>query len=89
MKVKEDYYFESAEKTILSQLSSEDNGKFIQMVAKESENIKEKDYALHDLIYLQLDLAKQAKDRKKYDQLCEKFIKIVGEEQKDEFDSKE
>jgi len=89
LNVKEDYYFESAEKTILTDLSLTDKEKFIHLVEKESENIKEKDYALHDLIYFQLDLAKERKDRKRYDQLCEKFIKIVGEEQKEEFDSTE
>ena len=89
LKVKEDYYFESVEKTILIELSSKDKEKFIHLIEKESENIKEKDYALHDLIYFQLDLAKEKKDRERYNQLCERFIKIVGEEQKKEFDSAE
>jgi len=85
LKVKEDYYFESADKTILSELSSKDKLEFIRLVEKKSEN----DYAMHDLIYFQLDLAKETKDRKKYDLLCKKFIKIVGPEQKEEFDSEE
>jgi hypothetical protein len=89
LKIKEDYYFESADKIILGELSSEDKLKFVRLVEKESESIKEKDYAMHDLIYLQLDLAKEMKDRKKYHLLCEKFIKIVGLEQKEEFDSAE
>ncbi len=89
LRIKEDYYFKSAEKTILDELSSEDKTKFVESVQKESENVKEEDYAMHDLIYFQLDLAKEGKDRKKYNQLCEKFIKIVGPEQKEEFGSKE
>jgi hypothetical protein len=44
---------------------------------------------MHDLIYFQLDLAKEEKDMKKYNKLCEKYMKIVGPEQKEEFDSKE
>jgi hypothetical protein len=89
LRIKEDYYFESAEKTILAELSPDDKERFIHLIEKESENIKEKDYTLHDLIYSRLDLAKEKKDRKRYNQLCEKFIKIVGEEQKKEFDSAE
>lgn len=89
LKIKEDYYFESAEKTILEELSNDEKLAFITKVEKESETIKEKDYALHDLIYLQLDLAKTKKDSKKYIQLCEKYIQIVGPEQKDEYDSQE
>ncbi len=89
LRIKGDYYFKSAEKTILNELPSEDKMKFIELVQKESEKVKEKDYAMHDLIYFQLDLTKEEKDRKKYNQLCDKFIKIVGPEQKEEFDSKE
>ncbi|MFH0870189.1 MAG: hypothetical protein V1866_03975 [archaeon] len=89
LKITEDSYFGSADKTILSELSSEDKLDFARLVEKESKNVKEKDYAMHDLIYFQLDLAKEEKDRKKYRQLCEKFIKIVGPEQKEEFDSAE
>lgn len=89
LKIKEDYYFESAEKTILGELSPDEKLAFMKKVEKESETVKEKDYALHDLIYLQLNLAKAKKDRKKYLQLCEQFIKIVGPEQKEEYDSDE
>jgi hypothetical protein len=89
LKIKDDSYFESVEKIILKELSSEDKLEFIRLVEKESENIKEDDYEMHDLIYLQLDLAKEKKDCKTYLQLCVKFIKIVGSEQKDEFDSED
>ena len=89
LKIKEDSYFKSADEIMLNELSSEDKLKFVRLVEKESENIKENDYAMHDLIYFQLDLAKEVKDRKKYDLLCEKFMKIVGSEQKEEFDSEE
>jgi hypothetical protein len=89
LKIKEDYYFESADKMMLNELSYEAKLKFVGLIEKESENVKENDYAMHDLIYFQLDLAKEAKDRKKYDLLCKKFIEIVGSEQIEEFDSEE
>jgi hypothetical protein len=89
LRIKEDYYFESAEKIMLDELSPENKLKFTELVHKKSEKVKEKDYAMHDLIYFQLDLAKEEKDMKKYNKLCEKYMKIVGPEQKEEFDSKE
>jgi hypothetical protein len=85
LKIKEDYYFESAEKNILSELSPENRERFMRLVEKESEKVKENDYELHDLIFFQLYYAKQKKDRKRYFQLCEKYIKIVGEDPKSEF----
>jgi hypothetical protein len=87
LRAKEEYYFASADKTIQDELSSKDNVEFIALVVKESENVKEREYAMYDLVYFQLDLAKKEKDRKKYIRLCEKFEKIVGPEQKEEFDS--
>jgi hypothetical protein len=87
LKVKNDYYYESAEKTILEVLPYKEKLAFIKKVEKKSKNVTERDYAFHDLIYLQLDIAKQKKDKKKYISLCQKFIKIVGPEQIKEFTS--
>lgn len=88
LKVKQDYDFES-DKTIMEGLSDSDRERFISMVEKEAENVKEKDYALHDLIYFQLELAKARKDRAKYDALCKKYEKVLGEDLREEFDSEE
>lgn len=88
LEVKEDYYFESAEQIILTQLAKKDRNKFIEMVTKEAETVTEKDYAKHDLIYFILNLAKSRKDKAAYYRLCDKYEKIGGDEQKEEFDSK-
>ena len=61
---------------------------FTRLVEKEAETVKEKDYAFYDLIYFLLDLAKFRKDRNTYKQLCEKYKRLVGEEQKEAFDEK-
>ncbi len=89
LKMKEDYYFESADNALLHELSENDLNKFIYLVKEQAENVKEKDYAMYDLIYFLLDLAKSNKNKEEYYQLCEKYEKIVGEEQKEEFDKKE
>lgn len=74
-------------KVINAELSSEDKSKFLKLVERESEQIKEKDYTMYDLIYYQLNLAKEKKAKKEYYQLCEKYSEIVGIEQKEEFNS--
>lgn len=86
LRVTEDYYFESADKTILTGLLEEEKERFVSLIEKESETIKEDDYAMHNLIYFQLDLAMAKKDKNKYDAICEKYEKIVGKEQKEEFE---
>ena len=88
IKVKEEYYFESAHKILFTSLSEDAFKNFTILVEKEAENVKEKDYALYDLIYFLLDLAKFRKDRDTYNLLCEKYEKLVGEEQKEAFDEK-
>ena len=87
-KIKEEYDFESVHQTLFINLSADSLNQFKILVEKEAENVKEKDYALYDLIYFLLDLAKFRKDRSTYDQLCEKYEKLVGEEQKEAFDEK-
>jgi len=89
LKVKEGYGFES-DKTIIEGLSDSDRERFISMVEKEAENVKEGDYGLYDLMYFLLELTKKRKDRAKYYSLCEKYKKLLGEEDlKEEFDSEE
>jgi hypothetical protein len=86
LKAKEEGYFESADKALLNELSETELNKFISLVKNEAEKVKEKDYARYDLIYFLLELAKSKKDKEGYYQLCEKYEKIIGEEQKEEFD---
>ena len=88
LKLKEEYYFESAHKTLFANLSEDILKNFTTLVEKEAEKVKEKDYALYDYVYFLLDLAKFRKDRNSYNLLCEKYEKIVGEEQKEAFDEK-
>ena len=86
LKIKEEYYFESTHPTLFAHLSEVSLNRFTMLVEKEAGNVKEKDYAFYDLIYFLLDLAKFRKDRNTYNQLCEKYEKLVGEEQKEAFD---
>ena len=86
LKIKEEYHFDSVHKTLFANLSEDGLKHFTILVEKEAGNVKEKDYALYDLIYFLLDLAKFRKDGNTYDQLCEKHEKLVGDEQKEAFD---
>ena len=88
LKIKEEYYFESVHKALFTNLSDDALKHFTTLANKEAENVKEKDYALQDYIYFLLDLAKFRNDRNTYDQLCEKYEKVVGDEQKDAFDER-
>lgn len=85
LKVKEDYWFESADKTILTNLSGNDKTRFVELIKKESENVKEKDYAMHDLIYFQLDMAKSQKNKELYYSICDKYGDLLDKNQKEEF----
>ncbi|HII14988.1 MAG TPA: hypothetical protein HA362_01635 [Nanoarchaeota archaeon] len=90
LKAKPEYDFESANKTILAGLSDNDRERFISMVEKEAENVKDGDYGLYSLIYFLLELARERKDRARYYALCDKYEKLLDEEGlKDEFDSEE
>lgn len=86
LKVSEDYYFESADKTIIQELPEASLNQFANIVAKVAENIREDNYAMHGLIYFQLVLAKQKKDKEAYYAICDKYKHIIDEEQKEEFD---
>lgn len=86
LKVSEDYYFESADKTIITQLPEASLSQFANIVTKVAENIREDNYAMHGLIYFQLSLAKYKKDKGAYYAICNKYKHIIDEEQKEKFD---
>lgn len=86
LKAKEDYDFESADTALVNGLSESDLNRFVLLVKDEAKNVKEKDYAMHDLVYFLLGLAKSKKDKIEYYRLCEEYEAIVGEEQKEEYD---
>ena len=88
LKIKEEYGFESVHRALFEHLLENNLNGFTRLVEKEAETVKEKDYAFYDLIYFLLDLAKFRKDRNTYNQLCEKYKRLVGEEQKEAFDEK-
>lgn len=86
LRIKKEYGFESVHQTLFKHISENNLNSFTRLVEKEAETVKEKDYALYDLIYFLLDLAKFRKDKNTYNQLCEKYKRLVGEEQKEAFD---
>jgi hypothetical protein len=79
LKKKQDYYFESAEKTIMEELGDEDFAKFKEMLLLEAEKIGKKDYAMHDVLNFLIDIAKKKeKDKKKFLELVERFAPVLG-----------
>ena len=94
LKVKEDYYFESVNKIIFTNLLEENLKDFLSLVEKEAENIKEKDYTMYDLIYFLLDYARIRKNKEEFDRLCVKYKDFVEkhepfDENNDEADKNE
>ena len=85
LKVKGEPDYDYADQAIIKLLSDSDLAEFAGMVEKGAVGVKEKDYAFHDFIYFLLALAKHKKDKNAYYRLCERFGKIVGEEQKKGF----
>lgn len=85
LKIKVDYYFESVDTALRNELSESDFNRLVLLVKDEAERIKEKDYALYDLLYFLLERAKSKNDRVEYYRLCEKYEEIVGKEQKEEY----
>ena len=81
LKIKEDYYFESVHKTIITSLSEDSLQIFLNIVGKEAENIKEKDYAMYDLIYFLLDYSKLRKNKDEFDRRCEKYKRFIDEDE--------
>ena len=88
VKAKGEYYFETAEKTIINQLDKEKFRKFESTVYKKAKTLTKKDYYESDLIYFLFYLAKKRNDRKKYNDLCDEFSECIDdpEEQKKLFD---
>ncbi len=86
LKKKQDYYFESAEKTIIEELSDKDFAKFKELLLTESEKIGKDNYELHDVLTFLLDIAmKKEKDEKQFNELAEKFAPVLGYDNVKEF----
>jgi len=81
LKIKEDYYFASVHRAIFTGLEGKNLTFFVNLAEKEAKNIKEKDYAMHDVIYFLIDLAKLKKDKAGFNQLCAKYQGIVDEDE--------
>lgn len=77
LKKKQDYYFESAEKTIVNELNEKDFAKFKELLLLEAEKIGKEDYGLHDVLTFLLDVAKK-KDEKEFLELAQRFTPVLG-----------
>lgn len=77
LKMKQEYYFKSAEETIISELTYEDFTKFKEMLLAESEKIGKKDYAMHDILTFLMNIAKK-EDNDKFIELAKRFAPILG-----------
>ena len=78
LKVKQDYYFENTEKTIINELSDKDFAKFKNFLLLESEKIKEKNYGMHDVLTFLMDISK--KNEAEFIELAKKFAPVLGYE---------
>ncbi|OYT32600.1 hypothetical protein DRJ22_03545 [Candidatus Woesearchaeota archaeon] len=79
LKKKQDYYFESAEKTIIEELGDEEFAKFKELLLSKAEKIEKKDYELHDILNFLIDIAKKKeKDEKKFLEFVERFGPVLG-----------
>lgn len=80
LRVKEDYYFEQAEDTIINNLDNEQFAKFKKLLELEAENVKEKEYWKMDILTFLLEIAKRNRNKEEYDVLAQKFAPILQEE---------
>ena len=79
LKVKEDYYFESAETTIMEGLDDKQFATFRKLLEQEAEQVKEKDYAMQDILTFLLDIAKKKEgDEEKFTELAMKYAPVLG-----------
>ena len=79
LKIKEEYYFEGAEKTITEGLKAEQFTQFKKLLEQKAEDIKHEDYAMHDILTFLLDIAKKKeKDEKRFIELALKFAPVFG-----------
>ena len=80
LKINEDYDFESVHKTIIGSMPENTLKIFISLVEKEAECIKEKDYAMYDLIYFLLDYSKLRKNKDEFDRICKKYSGFIDDD---------
>ncbi|MBI2548730.1 hypothetical protein HYW21_05255 [Candidatus Woesearchaeota archaeon] len=79
LNVKEDYYFEAAEKTIIEELSDKDFVQLKELLLVEADKVKKDNYAMHDILTFLLDITKKKdKDEEKFMRLAEKFSPVLG-----------
>jgi len=79
LKAKQDYYFESAETTIIEKLSDTDFAKFKELLLVEADKVKKDNYAMHDILTFLLDIAKNKEcNEQKFMELAEKFYPVFG-----------
>ena len=79
LKVKEDYYFGSAETTIMDSLDDKQFATFRKLLEQEAEQVKEKDYAMQDILTFLLDIAKKKEgNEEKFTELAIKFAPVLG-----------
>lgn len=79
LKAKEDYYFETAETTIMEELSEEELAKFKKLLFLKVDTIKEDDYAMHDVLTFLLDITKKKeRDETTFMKLAVRFAPILG-----------
>ena len=79
LKVKEDYYFPEAEKTILECLTTEQFAQFRILLEQKAKEIKHDDYAMQDILTFLLDIArKKEHNEEKFKELSMKFAPILG-----------
>ncbi len=85
LKKKQDYYFESAEKTIIEKLNDNDFSKFKELLLLEAEKVGKENYELHDILTFLLDIAKKKeKDETQFNKLAKKFAPVLGYQNVDE-----
>jgi len=79
LKAKQDYYFESAETTIIKKLSVKDFANFKELLLVEADKVKKDNYAMHDILAFLLDIAKNKEcNEQKFMELAEKFYSVFG-----------
>jgi len=77
--VKEDYYFEEAERTIVEGLNDEQFAQFKSLLEQKAGEIKHDNYAMHDILNFLMDIAKKKEhNEEKFRELAMKFAPILG-----------
>lgn len=76
---KKDYDFESADKTIIRNLSKDNLTTFEDMVLTEVKDMRNKDYEIYDLVYFLLEPAKFQNNKEKHRSLIEQFSNLIDD----------